>query len=261
MKKFSGFSFAILFLTGIILFFFSSCVTQKQVKYLQKKQKTDTINTYNNRRTLDYRIKQLDNLYIRIFTMDEKSNTFLNQSKREYNVSDINIYLDSYVVNDSGYIDFPMIGNIYVKDLRVDQAKNVIQSLVREYLKDAQVTVKMVNFTVTILGEIRYPGKKPVYQDKINIFEAISLAGDLTEFADRSKVALIRQIREGSRVVYLDLNSIEILRSEYFYLEPNDILYFSPLRIKRWGFGEAFPWAFVFSTISFALVLITYFKK
>jgi polysaccharide biosynthesis/export protein len=261
MKKFSGFSFTILFLTGIILLFFSSCVTQKQVKYLQKKQRADTTHYYNNRKTLDYRIKQHDNLYIRIFTMDEKSNEFLNQSKKENNFYDISLYLDSYVVNDSGYIDFPMIGNIYVKDLRADQAKNVIQSLVREYLKDAQVTVKLVNFNVTILGEVKSPGKKPVYQDKINIFEAISQAGDLSEFANRSKVALIRQTKEGSRVVYLDLNSIEILRSEYFYLEPNDILYFAPLRIKRWGFGEAFPWAFIFSTISFALVLITYFKK
>jgi len=153
-----------------------------------------------------------------------------------------------------------MIGKIYVKDLKLEQAKDLIQALIREYLKDVQVVVKMVNFKVTLLGEVKVPGEKSVLREKINIFEAISQAGDLTTFANRSKVALIRQTKDGSKVVYLDLNSIDLLRSEYYYLEPNDILYFSPLGIKTWGFGASFPWAFIISTVSFALVLITYFK-
>ena len=251
-----------LFLTGIILFLLSSCVTPKQIKYLQKKQEIDTVDSFKNRKTLDYKIQTHDDLYIRIFTMDEKSNSFFNRgiSSASGSASNIGFYLDSYTVNDSGYIDFPLIGNIYVKDLRADQAKNVIQSLVNEYLKDVQVTLKLVSFKVTFLGEVRKPGPILVFRDKINIFEAISEAGDLTTFANRGKVALVRQTKEGSRVIYLDLNTINILQSEYYYLEPNDILYFPPLGIKTWGFGETFPWAFIFSIISLALVLMTYFK-
>ncbi|MCX6245013.1 MAG: polysaccharide biosynthesis/export family protein [Bacteroidetes bacterium] len=263
MKKFFRFSSACLLLTGMVLVFLSSCVTPKQIKYLQKKQKEDTTSFYKNRRTLDYKIQQHDHLYIRILTMDEKSSSYFNQMTQaggSSGSSSSNLYLDSYLVNDSGYIDFPMIGNIYVKDLRVDQAKLLIQSLVREYLKDVQVQLRMVNFKVTLLGEVRSPGEKEVMQEKINIFEAISQAGDLTSFANRAQVALIRQTKDGSRVIYLDLNNIDILKSPYYYLEPNDILYFKPLGIKTWGFGETFPWAFVFSMISFALVLITYFK-
>ena len=264
MKKNSGFSIPSLLFTGIVLIFLSSCVTQKQVKYLQRKQKEDTTRSYQNRRTSDYKIQPHDNLYIRIFAMDEKSYLFFNKQSGIGNnsvseSSDMGLYLDSYVVNDSGYIDFPLIGKIFMKDLKVDQAKNMMQSLVNEYLKDVVVTLKLVNFSVTLLGEVKKPGNYKVYQDKINIFESVSLAGDLTDFANRQKVALIRQTKEGSRVIYLNLNSIDILRSEYYYLEPNDILYIAPLGVKRWG-TETFPWALVFGVISTTLLLINYFK-
>ena len=260
MKKISGFSFAFLVLTGIILALLSSCVTQKQVKYLQRKQQADTASGFRNRRTSEYKIQPHDNLYIRIFSMDEKTNLFFNKQSGTggstgIGISDLGLYLDSYVVTDSGYI-----GNIFVKDLQLVQAKSLIQSLASEYLKDVQVNVKIVSFKVTLLGEVKTPGPQKVYQDKLNIFEAISQAGDLTEFANRGKVALIRQTPDGSRVLYLNLNSIDILRSEYYYLEPNDILYFPPLGIKRWG-TETFPWALAFGSVTTVLLLISYFKK
>ncbi len=258
------FSFIHLLLVSMILAFLSSCVTQKQVKYLQRQQQNDTTQSYRNQRVSDYRVQAHDNLYIRIFNLDEKSYLFFNRqtsvtSNMVYEYSDINLYLDSYVVDDSGYIDFPLIGKILVKDLKVEQVKNTVQTLINDYLKDVIVTVKLVSFNITVLGEIKMPGTHKVYQDKINIFEAISLAGDLTEFANRNKVALVRQTKEGSRVIYLNLNSIDILRSQYYYLKPNDILYFAPLGVKRWG-TETFPWALIFSAISTTLLLLYYFK-
>jgi polysaccharide export outer membrane protein len=262
--KTSRLLFTYLLFVSMILVFLSSCVTQKQVKYLQRKQQNDTTHAYQNLRSSDYRIQPQDNLYIRIFSMDEKSYLFFNrQSTINYNMaseySELGLYLDSYAVNDSGYIDFPLIGKIFVKDLKVDQAKNMIQSLINEYLKDVTVTVKLVSFNITVLGEVKMPGAHNIYKDKINIFEAISLAGDLTEFANREKVALIRQTKEGSSVIYLNLNSIDILRSEYYYMKPNDILYFAPLGIKRWG-TETFPWALLFSIISTTFLVLYYFK-
>jgi len=264
MMKFLRFLFTHLLIISLILLFLSSCITQRQVKYLQRQLQNDTTRSYKNQRVSDYIVQSHDNLYIRIFNLDEKSYLFFNRqtsitSNMASEYSDLGLYLDSYVVDDSGYIDFPLIGKIIVKDLKVDQVKNKVQLLINEYLKDVTVTVKLVSFNITILGEIKMPGTHKVYQDKINIFEAISLAGDLTEFANRQKVALIRLTKEGSRVVYLNLNSIDILRSEYYYLRPNDILYFAPLGIKRWG-AETFPWALVFSAISTTLLLIYFFK-
>jgi len=248
----------------VILVILNSCVTQKQVRYLQHKQQNDTTLSYRNQRTSDYKIQPHDNLYIRIFNLDEKSYLFFNRQSSNTNsltseYTDAALYLDSYVVNDSGYIDFPLIGKIFMKDLAIDQAKNMMQTLINEYLKDVTVTVKLVSFNITILGEVKTPGTRKVLQDKVNIFEAISLAGDLSEFANRHNVALIRQTKTGSRVVYLDLNSIDILSSPYYYLEPNDILYISPLGIKRWS-ASTFPWTLVLTAISTTVLLIYYFK-
>ena len=187
---------------------------------------------------------------------------FFNKQSSGYSndyVNDAAIYLNSYSVDDSGNITFPLVGKLFVKDLTLEQTKSLIQGMVSEYLKETTVVVKMVNFNITVVGEVKKPGEIKVYQDKINIFELLSLAGDLTDFANRAHVALIRQTKGGSRVVYLDLNSDKILSSPYYYLRPNDILYISPLGVKRWGF-ETFPWAIVFGAISTALLLINYFK-
>ncbi len=263
MMKTSRFFFTRLLLVSLILVFLSSCVTQKQVKYLQRQQQNDTSRFYQNQKLSEYKIQPHDNLYIRVFSMDEKSYLFFNKQStiitNYASESELSLYLDSYNVSDSGYIDFPMIGKIFVKDLRVDQVKDSVQILINEYLKDVIVTVKLVSFSISILGEVRLPGTHLVYKDKINIFQAISLAGDLTDFANRQKVALIRQTKEGSRVIYLNLNSIDILHSEYYYLKPNDILYFAPLGIKRWG-TETFPWTLVFSALSTITLLIYYFS-
>ncbi|MFH1296952.1 MAG: polysaccharide biosynthesis/export family protein [Bacteroidota bacterium] len=247
---------------ALILLIFASCVPQKRIKYLQTLQEQDATNAYVNKRPLDYKIQANDNLYIRIFSLDEKTYLFFNMvssSNYQQYTSDASIYLNSYTVDKDGYIDFPIVGKVLVKDLTVEQVKEVLQMNVDEYLTETMVIVKMVNFKITILGEVRGPGVLTIYQDEINIFEAIAMAGDLTDYANRKKIALVRQTTDGSKVVYLDLNKADIMSSEYFYMMPNDIIYASPLGIKQWGFA-AFPYALVFSAISTALLLINYFK-
>ena len=262
MKLTSGFPYSKLILLVLFVALLSSCVTQKQVKYLQKQQKGDTTSTFANKRLSDYKIQSNDNLYIKVVSLDDKSYSFFNKqsSNTTYDyANDAAIYLNSYSVDDSGFIAFPVIGKLFVKDLTLDQAKTLIQTMIDEYVKETVIIIKMVNFNITVVGEVRKPGEIKVYQEKINIFELISLAGDMTDFANHSKVALIRQTRGGSKVIYLDLNSEKILNSEYYYMRPNDILYISPLGVKRWGF-ETFPWVVIFTAISTALLLINYFK-
>lgn len=253
-----------LFRITFILLLFASCVPQKKIKYLQSLQEHDSLKTYVNKRPLDYTIQPYDNLYIKVFSLDEKTYLFFNKisgTTASYNdfTDDASIYLNSYSVDKQGYIDFPVVGRVLVKDLTVEEVKDLLQLKVDEYLTETMVVVKMVNFNITILGEVNNPGERKIYQDEINIFEAISMAGDLTDYANRNKIALIRQTPSGSKVVYLDLTKADIISSEYYYMMPNDILYASPLGIKQWGFA-AFPYALVFSAISTALLLINYFK-
>lgn len=227
-------------------------------------QEKDTTSLYSNKRDADYKIQVKDNLYIRVFSLDEKAYFFFNKQSGTgtYNdfANDASIYLNSYDVNSEGNIIFPIIGKVYVKDLTVEQLKIILEEKINEYLKETIVVVKMVNFKVTLVGEVMRPGEFSVYKNDMNIFEAISLAGDMTEFANRHKVALIRQVRGGSQVYYLDVTSAKILSSPFYYLQPNDILYIAPLGYKRWGFGSTFPWALAISSISMALLLISYFK-
>jgi polysaccharide biosynthesis/export protein len=244
----------------------SSCVSQKKIKYLQQVQEKDTASVFNaGKLSEDYRIQVNDNLYIRVFALDEKAYLFFNKqsgtsSFNDY-ANDASIYLNSYTVFSDGNIDFPIVGKVYVKDLTVYQIKAILQQLIGEYLKETTVVVKTVNFRVTLVGEVMRPGEFTIYKDKLNVFEAIALAGDMTEFANRSRVALIRQTHTGSQVHYLDLNSINILSSDYYDLQPNDIVYISPLGYKRWGLGSTFPWAIVLASVTTALLMINYIRK
>jgi len=249
----------------VISLVLSSCIPQKKILYLQQQQAKDTASMFSRKHTPDYRIQARDNVYIKLFTLDEKSNLYFNKqsgTSGSYNdyANDASIYLNSYSVSLEGYIDFPVVGRIMIKDLTVSQAKDVLQKLVDEYLKETVVVVKMVNFKITILGEVNHPGEFTIYADKINFFEAISLANDLTDFGNRNKVVLIRQVPGGSKVFKLNITSDTFLKSDEYYLQPNDIIYIQPLAYKRWGFGSTFPWAIVLAGISAGLLLITYMK-
>ena len=121
------------------------------------------------------------------------------------------------------------------------------------------VIVKLVHYNLTMLGEVNKPGQYKVYQTDINLFEAVSMAGDLTDFANRNKVVVIRQTKAGSEVIYVDMTKRNILASDYYYLKPNDIVYAPPVRGKQFAFAT-FPYGVVFGFISTTLLLINYFQ-
>jgi polysaccharide export outer membrane protein len=249
----------------LLVFLFSSCVPQKKIKYLQRKQASDTVVWQSAKNEKNYLIQTRDNLYIRVYSLDPNASMYFNKqaaSGGSYNdyANDASIYLNSYAVDDDGNIEFPIIGKVQVKGKTVKEVNEAIQRLVSEYMKEVAVVVKLVNFKVTILGEVGRPGEFTFYQNQVNIFEALSMAGDMTEFANRAEVALVRKTKTGSEVHYLNLNEQEILTSPYYYLQPNDIIYISPLGYKRWGLGSTFPWAIILASVSTTLLLINYFK-
>ena len=267
MKIYLEFNFRHLFFLLAISGLITSCVPQKEIKYLQKQQERDTLGFYPNKRNSDRKVQPKDNLYIRVYTLDEKASGYFNKlttvsGATSYNdyTNDASIYLNSYNVNNDGTIDFPIIGKVFVQNMTVNEIKNIIQAKIDEYLKETMVVVKIVNFKITFVGEITRPGQYSIYKDDITIFEALSLAGDMTEFSNRKKVTLIRQTYGGSKVVYLNMNSDQILSSDYYYLQPNDIIYVMQLGYKRMGLGSTFAWAFIFSAITTTLLLINYFK-
>lgn len=241
---------------------FSSCVPQKKMLYMQIKNESDTLKNFVNEKKIDYRIQPGDNLYIRVVSLDEKTNILLNPLGGRYTnniASDASVYLNSYTVSEDGNVEFPLVGKLPVKGKTVDEIRILLTEKLGEYLKESVIIVKLVNFNITLLGEVKRPGQYKIYQNNINLFEAVSMAGDLTDFANRDKVAIIRQTKEGSEVKYLDMTKRSILSSEYFYLKPNDIVYVEPVKGKQFTFAQ-FPYGVVFGAISTTILILGYFK-
>ncbi len=245
----------------IILIILSSCVPQKKLIYLQNKELA-TKNEFLNERSEDYKVQPGDNLYIKITSINEETSMLFNTSTSRYSQNlnnDVSVYLNSYTVAEDGSIDFPLTGKINVQNQTIEEVKNSIYTVLEEYLKETLIIVKLINFNITLLGEIERPGQYKVYQDKINLFEAIAMAGDLGDFANRAKVKLIRQTKTGTEIHQLDLTNQKILESDYYYLMPNDVIYVEPLKGKQFTFAN-FPYTVVFSAISTLILMLNYIK-
>ncbi len=251
----------ILFITltaAAILLLAGSCVPHKRIIYLQDKSETATSDTIQHQKT-EYRIKSYDNLYIKVMSMDENTYSFFNttQGQNQNIYTAQGIYYNSYHVDKEGDIMFPFIGKIDVKELTIKEAENIIQGKVDEYLKDATVIVKLVNFNITVLGEVNKPGKFEIYQDDINIFQALGMAGDINSFGNRDKIKIVRKTANGSIIKVIDMTDKHSIHDEFYWLMPNDIVYVERLKGKSFV-QEAFPYSLIFSTITTTLLIINY---
>jgi len=249
----------------LLVVLFASCVPQKKMLYLKEAQmlaQNQSIN-YVNDRSVNYKLQPGDNLYIRFVNIvDERSAALLSGnlgSSPQGLGSDPSIYLQSYTIDEEGFIELPLMGKIEVRNLTVDEAKARLQTELDKYINQTTIIVKLSNFNLTVLGEVNKPGMFKVYQSQINLFEAISLAGNMTDFAKNDKVKIIRQTDNGSEIITVDMGSADILSSPYYYLKPNDIVYVEPMKIKQWGF-TAFPYATVFSIISLLVTAYALFR-
>ncbi len=245
--------FLFLVFLGLIM---ASCVPQKKILYLQDIPKDeDSTYSFTNDRLLDYQVQSGDNLYIKINSLEEKSTTYFNEvSGSSSSSGGSDLYLNSYLVNDTGYFHFPSLGYIYVKDLTAEEIQIKLEKRLTEYLVNPIVIVRLASFRITLLGEFKSPGKYDIYQSNINIFEAISLAGDMTDFAKRNKIAIIRQTTNGSKIVRVNLNDKRILESDYYFLLPNDIVYAEPIKAKQFV-STQFPYGLAFSVLSTILLV------
>lgn len=143
-------------------------------------------------------------------------------------------YAAGYLVNQDGYIQFPVLGNIKAVGLTKKQLKeNITKGLVDgKLLLDPIVNIRYLNFKVTVLGEVQHPSVLSVPNEKITLLEAIGLAGDLTLYAKRDNILIIRETDGAKTFTRLNLNTSEIFTSPYYYLKSNDIVYVEPNKIR-----------------------------
>ena len=248
--------------TGLffVVFFpilFSSCVTQRNVEYLQDKNKST--HAFNEAQIADYRLKPNDELYIQINSLDDPtSNVFSGTSTQELlNSGTIQPYgasLISYTIDKDGYLLLPVIGKISVKDKTTTQVSEIITASLSKILSQPMVKVKLINRYVSVVGEVKSPGHFSYAQDKLTIYDAIGLSGDITDYGNRKNVVLIRNENGKNIRINVNLTRSEILASEYYYIRPNDIVYVKPLRKKFWNLRQ-FPYTVLLSTITTGLLI------
>ncbi len=249
-----------LFYLSLISLALISCISQKKVKYIQDEKGVPPVNEYLNIKP-EYRVKPGDRMLIRILTLDNKSNQVFADitGTGATGGQDYELALSGYLVNDSGFIQFPLLGNFYANGLTTTEIEAGLNKRVAELVTESRVVVRLVMFNISILGEVKSPNKYSIYNNRANVFELIAMAGDLTPYANRSNVKIIRREGNINRVISINLLDKNILSSPYYYLNPNDVLYIEPIKSKLWAF-ETFPYALIYSTIGIALVFATFFK-
>ena len=228
-----------------LLFLFSlplllaACTSYKNVPYLQN---PEAVNDLEGTLPLyDAKIMPKDLLSITVNTTDPQAAAPFNltvQTPLNAALTNINTTtqptLQQYLVNNSGEIDFPVIGTLRVGGLTKNEAESLIRERLRPYLKEAPiVTVRMANYKISVLGEVARPGSFTIGNEKVNVLEALAMAGDMTIYGLRDNVKLICEDEGGKReIINLDLNNAGIVTSPYYYLKQNDILYVTPNETK-----------------------------
>lgn len=237
---------------------FSSCGNTKRVVYLNDTGDMEISNAIDN---LEPVIQKNDLLSISVSspnaTASQPFNTTVTVSTQT--VGYTSTQASGYLVDQDGYIDMPMLGRIKAAGLtKKDLKEKITKSLVdNKYLLYPVVNVRYLNFKVTVLGEVARPQVINVPDERINILEALGFAGDMTVYARRDNVALIRE-EKGKRVVKrLDLNSGNLLASPWYYLKSNDIIYVEPNKAKVSSASNARNWLpAILSGLSLTAVII-----
>lgn len=222
------------------------CVPTEKLKYGIDKDKVPT--SYKNDPS-EKTIQPFDYLYIKIYSLDDKTAGIFESDSRSYQSEE----LISYSVNSKGFINFPFIGDIMVKGLTIDDAKIKIEKELNKYLSNISVRMRFVGNKITVLGEVNRPGNYAFYDEKITVFQALGLANDIANFGNKTKVTLIREKDNEIKYHYLDLSKTNIVESDYFYLLPNDILIVDPVKAKYRSLQNYSALYLLFTTISTAL--------
>ena len=249
-----------LLLTIVTLILLSSCVTQRRVEYLQDSNKN--MKSFKEAELPDYRLKPNDELYIQINSLDEAAANVFSNGKQDPYLGSMQPYgasLMSYSIDKDGYLLLPLIGKVLVKDKTTSEVSVILKDSLNHILNQPIVTVKLVNRYVSVLGEVKNPGHFAYSQDKLTIYDALGLAGDITDYGNRNKVILIRNINGENIRINVDITKSDILASDYYNLRPNDIVYVKPLRNKFWGMRQ-FPFEILFSGLTTALLIHSVFK-
>lgn len=222
----------------LLYFAFTSCQSYKNIPYLQG---LDSLDLSKQTLPTEARIMPKDLVSIVVSCSNPELATPFNLSvQTAVSVAQQNQtlttqpVLQQYLVDSNGNIDFPVLGQLKIGGMNRTEVQDLVKSKLKPYIKeDPIVTVRLANFRVSVIGEVTDPGTYSIANEKVNIFEALALAKDMTVYGRRDNVRVIREDAMGHKeIATLDLSNANILRSPYYYLQQNDIVYVTPNKAK-----------------------------
>jgi polysaccharide export outer membrane protein len=251
----------VFFLISIFLFM-TSCITQKKMLLLQSG--TDAISdTLQLRLYQQYRLQSGDIVDIKVSSLDPNSVAVFNKAVGVTVTSAVNeasLYVNGYMIDQFGTVNLPLIGDLEVKGLTIDSLNSLLDMKLGTYFKFYTVESKLVNFRVSVLGEVKRPGTQQVYNSDLTVLQALANANGVSDYGDRRKVKIIRKAFNHNESFLLDLSKEEVIYSEYFYLMPNDVIYVEPLKSKATALNVPL-FALLISSLSLAILVINSFSK
>lgn len=250
----------------LMAFVLSSCLTSKKVNLLQEPDKN--IPSYVDTLSFeDYRIRTSDRLYIQVYSVDEQLSKLFNQgmTNSSYMRQQVgrggDVYgtseLYSYLVDENGNIQFPMIGDIPVRGKTTREVKHILEEELAGFVKPIgeyslmSVDVQVISRFFSVIGAVQ-SARVPLIKEKVNIFEALAMAGDIADYGDHSKIRIVREIEGVTTIRTFDVRSKDIINSEFYYIEPNDVIYIQYMPGHTFGINHVTTTvAVVATTISF----------
>jgi len=217
----------------------------------------------------EYRLQVDDIIDVDITSQDEKiaslfSKTYSNQQNIQLNRGGVGgggdpFYLTGYIVDDSGVIKLPVLGEIEVEELTIAEVEQRLEQELLKYFNPGKfyVSVKLGGLRFSVFGDVNGPGRYVVLERNYNIYQALAEFGDMQTFAKRNDVYILRKVEGQLKMTHVDLLSEEVFDTEYFYIMPNDVIYVRPARVKTLGLSSTFlqnfnvTLSFVSSTLLF----------
>lgn len=218
-------------------FIFSSCQLEKKMTYIKNKEekeaKRDTVFSYNTK-PIKYKINKHDVLMIRFASTNKKVTEFfddfsgISENSNQYQ----NYNMLGFTVDDSGYVEIPIIGKYKASGLSIHELQLALQKEADKYLINSRIIVKLLNFNITFLGEVRKQGVLNVQEDQINLLEALAQMGGITDYGNRENVLIMRKTETGFETFRVDVTDRNLLEDKKFYLFPNDMVIVEPRKYK-----------------------------
>jgi polysaccharide export outer membrane protein len=215
----------LIFLSLSLLLLLNACVPKKEVVYFQ-----GISGESNGSSNYEPLIKTDDVLFIHVSTLDPKASEPFNLGQGEGGVAANAMQLQrtTYLVNNAGFIQFPVLGDLKVTGLNRAQVIELLRSKISDYVKDPVINMRIMNYKISVLGEVNSPGTFTLSSERITLPEALAMAGDMTLFGKRENVLVVRENQGVKTSFRLDMTNPDIINSPYYYLTQNDVVYIEP---------------------------------